>query len=130
MNPSTYDITVEDPSDGFVRLRDYVDCCNALQLPAFQPPTIHGLFQGAILTAATEILKLHKVQRSLHYSCYIEPTLSCLSIQSQARRVYEILRLQVTDCSNPAQYRNYRLAVKNRLNAPHQVTDSASVLCS
>ena len=61
INPSTYDITVEDPSDNFIRLRDYVDCCSALQLPVFQPPTIHGPFQGAILTAATDILKLHKV---------------------------------------------------------------------
>jgi histone acetyltransferase 1 len=101
MNPSTYDITVEDPSDSFICLRDYVDCCNALQLPAFQSPTIHGPFQGAILTAATDTLKLHK---------------------AQARRVYEILRLRVTNCSDAEQYRSYRLSVKNRLNAPHQVT--------
>lgn len=41
--------------------------------------------------------------------------------QAQARRVYEILRLRVTDRSDPEQYRSYRLAVKNRLNAAHQV---------
>lgn len=42
-------------------------------------------------------------------------------LQAQARRVYEILRLRATDRSDPQQYRSYRLAVKNRLNAPHQV---------
>lgn len=60
-DPSTYDITVEDPSDGFVRLRDFVDCRNALQLPAFQPPSIHGPFQGKIFSAARDTLKLHRV---------------------------------------------------------------------
>ena len=29
------DITVEDPSDNFVRLRDFVDTKNCLGLPAF-----------------------------------------------------------------------------------------------
>ena len=29
------DITVEDPSDNFVRLRDYVDTKNCMELPAF-----------------------------------------------------------------------------------------------
>ena len=29
------DITVEDPSDNFVRLRDFVDTKNCLELPAF-----------------------------------------------------------------------------------------------
>jgi histone acetyltransferase 1 len=98
-DPSTHDITVEDPSEAFVQLRDFVDCRNALRLPTFQPPTIHGPFQGVISATARDTLKLHK---------------------TQARRVYEILRLRATDRSDPAQYRDYRLAVKNRLNAPHQ----------
>ena len=29
------DITVEDPSDNFVRLRDFVDTKNCLKLPSF-----------------------------------------------------------------------------------------------
>ena len=29
------DITVEDPSDNFVRLRDFVDTRNCLKLPSF-----------------------------------------------------------------------------------------------
>jgi hypothetical protein len=44
-----------------------------------------------------------------------------LTIQKQARRVYEILRLRVTDVHNSEQYRRYRLDVKNRLNVPYQV---------
>ena len=60
-NPCTHDITVEDPSDGFVRLRDFVDCRLALRLPAFQPPTIHSPFEGEILEAARDRLRLHKV---------------------------------------------------------------------
>jgi hypothetical protein len=47
---------------------------------------------------------------------------TCLAfIQKQARRVYEILRLRVTDVHNSEQYRRYRLDVKNRLNIPYQV---------
>ncbi|CAG0900993.1 unnamed protein product [Cyprideis torosa] len=30
------DIAVEDPSDDFISLRDFVDCCNCLKLPIFQ----------------------------------------------------------------------------------------------
>lgn len=41
--------------------------------------------------------------------------------QRQARRVYEILRLKITDESNPSMYRQYRLDLKRRLNIPFQV---------
>lgn len=34
----------------------------------------------------------------------------------QSRIVYEILRLAVTDVNNEAEYRNYRLCIKKRLN--------------
>ena len=42
-------------------------------------------------------------------------------LQMQCRRVYEILRLRVTDLSNPEEYKSYRLEVKKRLNIPFQV---------
>lgn len=61
MKPLTYDITVEDPSESFIRIRDFTDCQNALQLPVFQPPTIHGPFHDIISTTARDILRLHKV---------------------------------------------------------------------
>lgn len=98
-DPATYDITVEDPSEGFVRLRDFIDCQNALRLPMFQPPNIYKPFNEDILSSATASLKLYK---------------------TQVRRVYEILRLKATDRSDVEEYRAYRLLVKNRLNAPHQ----------
>jgi len=47
--------------------------------------------------------------------------LHALIFQKQARRVYEILRLRMTDIHNSEQYRRYRLDVKNRLNVPYQV---------
>ena len=47
--------------------------------------------------------------------------LKLLSLQQQARRVYEILRLRITDRTDVNMYRDYRIDVKNRLNIPHQV---------
>lgn len=41
-------------------------------------------------------------------------------LQKQARRIYEILRLKVTNISNETEYRDYRLNVKRRLNIPLQ----------
>ena len=40
--------------------------------------------------------------------------------KKQSRRVYEILRLRVTDTHNANMMRDYRLDVKNRLNIPYQ----------
>lgn len=40
----------------------------------------------------------------------------------QSRRIYEILRLKNTDTTDAEQYQSYRLDVKNRLNAPFQVS--------
>merc|ERR1711860_21007 len=36
----------------------------------------------------------------------------------QARRVYEIIRLHMTDRNNDKEYKDYRVSVKSRLNAP------------
>lgn len=44
-----------------------------------------------------------------------------LSLQKQARRIYEILRFRATNLADPAEYRTYRLDVKRRLNIPYQV---------
>ncbi|ESO94305.1 hypothetical protein LOTGIDRAFT_232538 [Lottia gigantea] len=91
------DITVEDPSENFQRLRDFVDCKNVCKLREFQPNNIRVSFNDAMLQAARQKLKLSR---------------------RQARRVYEILRLKATDGSNTQQYRDYRLEVKRRLNSP------------
>ena len=54
-------LTVEDPSDDFVALRDYLDCRNALTLSCFQPPVIHELFGDHTVQECRERLKLNKV---------------------------------------------------------------------
>ena len=47
--------------------------------------------------------------------------LKLFSLQQQARRVYEILRLRITDLTDVNMYRDYRIDIKNRLNIPYQV---------
>ncbi|XP_048478077.1 histone acetyltransferase type B catalytic subunit [Plutella xylostella] len=99
IQPDVIDITVEDPSQDFQRIRDYVDARNCAELPAFQPEKLANGFTTEMWQSARAQLKINK---------------------RQARRVYEILRLRATDISDAAAYRAYRLHVKNRLNAPHQ----------
>ena len=60
----------------------------------------------------------------LFYLCAIAP-----SPQMQARRVYEILRLQATNMSHADQGRQYRLMIKERLNRPFQVRYRGLCLC-
>ncbi|KAK3612177.1 hypothetical protein CHS0354_016563 [Potamilus streckersoni] len=93
------DITVEDPSENFQRLRDFVDAKNCSKLESFQPRHLHNGFSDEMMKEAQEKLKLSR---------------------KQARRVYEILRFKVTDPSNIKQYRKYRLDIKKRLNLPFQ----------
>ncbi|KAK7495641.1 hypothetical protein BaRGS_00013088, partial [Batillaria attramentaria] len=93
------DITVEDPSENFQRLRDFVDAHNCQKLASFQPESLLKGFSESMAAEAQSKLKLSK---------------------RQARRVYEILRLKITDESNVEMYRQYRLDVKRRLNAPFQ----------
>lgn len=93
------DITVEDPSEVFTRLRDYVDCKNCLKLASYSKEHLHNGFSEDMRKEAQDKLKLNK---------------------KQARRVYEILRLRATNTANASQYKKYRLEVKNRLNVPYQ----------
>ena len=97
--PRVVDITVEDPSEEFQRLRDFVDVKNCRTLANFQPERLEQGFTDEMFTEAKEKFKINK---------------------KQARRVYEILRLHTTDVHNCEQYRRYRLYVKNRLNVPYQ----------
>ncbi|XP_069680649.1 histone acetyltransferase type B catalytic subunit [Periplaneta americana] len=93
------DITVEDPSEEFQRLRDFVDARNCRNLQSFQPHLLEEGFRDEMVTEARAKLKLNK---------------------KQTRRIYEILRLNAIDIHNDEQYRRYRLNVKNRLNIPYQ----------
>ncbi|XP_785091.3 histone acetyltransferase type B catalytic subunit [Strongylocentrotus purpuratus] len=93
------DITVEDPSDDFVRLRDFIDCRACAQLPSFAPENLPKGLCDAMEKEALEKLKLNK---------------------KQVRKIYEILRLKSTDYSNTEHAKAYRLDVKKRLNIPFQ----------
>ncbi|XP_015175660.1 PREDICTED: histone acetyltransferase type B catalytic subunit [Polistes dominula] len=93
------DITVEDPSIDFQRIRDYVDAINCHKLPSFSRKNLLQGFSKNMVTEAREQYKINK---------------------KQTRRVYEILRLLITDTSNEQEYRDYRLIVKKRLNVPYK----------
>ncbi|XP_063990865.1 histone acetyltransferase type B catalytic subunit isoform X2 [Diachasmimorpha longicaudata] len=93
------DITVEDPAISFQRVRDYVDAMNCMSLSSFSRELLLQSFNKEMANEARERFKINK---------------------RQARRVYEILRLKMTDLSNEQEYREYRLAVKRRLNIPYK----------
>lgn len=95
--PEVLDITVEDPSDNFQRLRDFVDARNCMALPCFHPDQLRKGFSEEMATESRMKLKLSK---------------------RQARRCYEILRLKCVDVNNEEQFKAYRLDVKKRLNLP------------
>ncbi len=94
-------ISVEDPSEDFVRLRDYVDCCNCMKLHAFREEQLRQGFSREMVQESKDTFKLCK---------------------RQARRVYEILRLKATKRSVKDEYKAYRVDVKRRLNIPFQVS--------
>ena len=99
---------VEDPSDDFVRLRDFVDTKNCLaQVTTLASlSAVSGGFTEAMAKEANQKLKLCK---------------------RQARRIYEITRLLFAQKAgglndfNDA-YKDFRIDVKKRLNVPFQVS--------
>lgn len=97
-DPKVIDITVEDPSDDFRRVRNYVDAKLCKDLPAFAPEHLRNGFSKEMAEEAKNNFK-------------ISPR--------QCRIVYEILRLNVTNENDAEEYKTYRLCVKKRLNIPH-----------
>ncbi|CAD6196630.1 unnamed protein product [Caenorhabditis auriculariae] len=96
-NPSIFDISVEDPSDNFHFLRDYLDCSNCMKLEEFSPTYLKKGFSDSLYQAALKNFKISKMQ---------------------CRRVYEILRLKCTNEKNEVEMKSYRLDVKKRLEIP------------
>lgn len=90
------DITVEDPSEDFQRLRNFVDARFCKNLKSFSPDIISKGFTKEMVREARETLKLNP---------------------RQVRKVYELLRLYYTNLNDEREYRAYRLEVKKRLNA-------------
>lgn len=95
--PSILDITAEEPSEDFVKLRDFVLAKLCQELRAFAPEKLGKGFSAEMAEEARTTWKINK-----HHS----------------RRVYEILRLRVTNMSDAVQSSQYRLDVKRRLAIP------------
>lgn len=92
------DITVEDPSDDFRRVRNFVDAKLCMNLPEFSPEKLEQGFNKSMIEAAKSNYKINP---------------------KQCRIVYEILRLKATNLNDKDEYKSYRLDVKKRLNVPH-----------
>lgn len=94
-NDNIIEITVEDPSDDFQSVRNYIDAKICRKLPAFSVDELRKGFSKAMVQEAQEKGKINAIQ---------------------CRRVYEILRLLHTNRNNEEEYRAYRLEIKKRLN--------------
>lgn len=89
------DITVEDASEDFQRLRNTIDARMLKDLPSFSSESLKKGFSTAMAQEAKEKFKINP---------------------KQSRIIYEILRLGATETTNKAEYKSYRLDVKKRLN--------------
>ncbi|XP_020846623.1 histone acetyltransferase type B catalytic subunit [Phascolarctos cinereus] len=98
-SPIVLDITAEDPSESYVKLRDFVLVKLCQDLSCFSPDKLMQGFSQDMVTEAQQKLKINK---------------------QHARRVYEILRLRVTDMGDAEQSRGYRLDIKRRLIGPYK----------
>ncbi|XP_006003025.1 histone acetyltransferase type B catalytic subunit isoform X1 [Latimeria chalumnae] len=97
--PSVLDITAEDPSDNYIKLRDFVLVKLCQDLPSFSQDKLLQGFSQEMITETQQKLKINK---------------------QHSRRVYEILRLRATNMSDVDQSRTYRLEIKRRLISPYK----------
>lgn len=89
------DITVEDPSEEFQRIRHSIDVKLLKDVPSFVPEKLKTGFSIEMMKEAKQLFKINP---------------------KQCRIIYEILRLKVTDKKKLVEYKSYRLDVKKRLN--------------
>lgn len=94
-NDQVTEVTVEDPSDDFQSVRNYIDSRICRKLPAFNAEKLEKGFNKEMVKEARSQGKINAIQ---------------------CRRVYEILRLLNTNRNNEKEYQAYRLDVKKRLN--------------
>ena len=59
---------VEDPSEDFIRLRDYVDCQRCVSLATFTPDNLVNGFNETMATEARTKFKISKVNHLLNHS--------------------------------------------------------------
>lgn len=91
------DMTAEDPSEEFQRVRDYVDCANCVDLAEFKPPLIFSNSRKDKCRVALEKFKINK---------------------RQARRICEIMQLFHTNEANEKQLTNYYTKIRKRISDP------------
>ena len=92
------DVTAEDPSPEFVKLRDFVTTKMCLQLDSFKDKD--GLKKSFTPQMVQEALKQFKLPKL------------------QSRRCYEILRLAATNQSKQDEWTGFRLDIKKRFYLP------------
>lgn len=97
--PKVQDITAEDPSESYVKLRDFVLSKLCQGLVSFAAEKLHRGFSEEMVKESQEKLKINK---------------------KHARRVYEILRLRATDMSDEQKAKEYCSEVKKRLFGPYR----------
>ena len=59
-------ISVEDPSENFQRLRDFVDARNCMKLKSFQPEKLREGYDDDMPWEAREKLKINRVRQNLY----------------------------------------------------------------
>ncbi|TRY90450.1 hypothetical protein DNTS_011812 [Danionella cerebrum] len=114
-SPKVQDITAEDPSENYVKLRDFVLVKLCLNLSSFSVEKLSQGFSEEMASEARDKLKINKVKAD-----FLNP-FDCHRFEKKhARRVYEILRLRHTDMSDAEKAREFRLEVKKRLFGPYR----------
>lgn len=94
------EVTVEDPSEGFRKLRDAVDLRRAYE---------HGILsEDKDIERADDTSLVAKLHKELYIT------------KAQARRALEVHRLRFVDKSDKDSYRDYRLWVKRRLYSEYE----------
>ena len=65
-------LLVEDPSDEFTRIRDFVDAKNCLKLGSFSKEKLHQGFSAEMIEEAQRELKINKVSVCFFVFCFSE----------------------------------------------------------
>ena len=63
-------ILVEDPSENFQRLRDFVDARNCMKLKSFQPEKLREGYDDDMPWEAREKLKINRVRKKIQVDLY------------------------------------------------------------
>ncbi|VDN08861.1 unnamed protein product [Dibothriocephalus latus] len=137
--PKVIDITVEEPSPDFQRLRDFLDCKRCLQLneclqqiksaiTSSNAPATNGRSVGADGDAnscpkrrrTSAVVPAVSVNPAAPFVCVAKEKLKLC--KKQAYRVYDILRLFLLPRNNPDAEAKYKNALKERTKIIYRVS--------